>query len=57
MYYIAGPAFILTFALASGEGLVAYAYFTSKGCDPLSSKQITSPNQVSNCQKYLNNLN
>ncbi|XP_021348272.1 sodium-dependent multivitamin transporter-like isoform X1 [Mizuhopecten yessoensis] len=46
VYLLSGPAFLLTMSLACGEGLVAYAYFTSKGCDPLESKQVPNPNQL-----------
>ncbi|XP_021372070.1 sodium-dependent multivitamin transporter-like isoform X2 [Mizuhopecten yessoensis] len=42
----AGPAFTFTMSLAAFEGIIAYAYFHSKGCDPLASKQITNSNQV-----------
>lgn len=44
--YLAGPAFFVTLTLATLEGAVAYAYFTSLGCDPLKSKKISNPNQV-----------
>ncbi|XP_033759517.1 sodium-coupled monocarboxylate transporter 2-like [Pecten maximus] len=43
---LAGPAFLFTMSLAAFEGIIAFAYFYSKGCDPLASKQITNPNQV-----------
>ncbi|XP_060065847.1 sodium-dependent multivitamin transporter-like [Ylistrum balloti] len=46
VYLLSGPAFLLTMSLACGEGLVAYAYFTSKGCDPLKSKIVPNPNQL-----------
>ncbi|XP_033742478.1 sodium-dependent multivitamin transporter-like [Pecten maximus] len=46
VYLLSGPAFLLTMSLACGEGLVAYAYFTSKGCDPLESKIVPNPNQL-----------
>ncbi|XP_021372063.1 sodium-coupled monocarboxylate transporter 1-like [Mizuhopecten yessoensis] len=42
----AGPAFLFTMSLAAFEGIIAYAYFYTKGCDPLASKQITNANQV-----------
>ncbi|XP_069104335.1 sodium-dependent multivitamin transporter-like isoform X2 [Argopecten irradians] len=42
----AGPAFLFTMSLAAFEGMIAYAYFYAKGCDPLASKQISNPNQV-----------
>lgn len=46
MLYIAGPAFLITLSLACSEGLVAYAYFYSKGCDPIASKLIKKRDQV-----------
>uniref|UniRef100_K1RV70 Sodium-dependent multivitamin transporter n=1 Tax=Magallana gigas TaxID=29159 RepID=K1RV70_MAGGI len=45
--YLAGPAFFITLTLATLEGAVAYGYFTTLGCDPLKSKQISNPNQHS----------
>ena len=44
--FLTGPAFFVTLSLATLEGLVAYAYFTTTGCDPLASKKIKNPNQV-----------
>nr|XP_022343638.1 sodium-coupled monocarboxylate transporter 1-like isoform X1 [Crassostrea virginica] len=44
--YLAGPAFFVTLTLATLEGAVAYGFFSSLGCDPLKSKQISNPNQV-----------
>eukprot|EP00105_Crassostrea_gigas_P033865 XP_019918013.1 PREDICTED: sodium-coupled monocarboxylate transporter 1-like [Crassostrea gigas] len=44
--YLAGPAFFITLTLATLEGAVAYGYFTTLGCDPLKSKQISNPNQI-----------
>ncbi|XP_069129713.1 sodium-dependent multivitamin transporter-like [Argopecten irradians] len=46
VYLLSGPAFLVTMSLACGEGLVAYAYFTAKGCDPLVSKTAPNPNQL-----------
>ncbi|KAL5004656.1 hypothetical protein ScPMuIL_018112, partial [Solemya velum] len=43
---IVGPAFFITLSLTSIEGLVAYAYYHTIGCDPLASKQIKNPNQI-----------
>ncbi|KAK6195839.1 hypothetical protein SNE40_001184 [Patella caerulea] len=43
---VAGPLFFVTMSLATLEGLIAYAYYRKKGCDPLASGQITNPNQV-----------
>lgn len=43
---IVGPAFFITLTLTSIEGLVAYAYYYTIGCDPLASQQIKNPNQV-----------
>lgn len=40
------PGFVILQILVMLEGLVAYAYFTAKGCDPLASGQISNPNQI-----------
>ncbi|KAH3751715.1 hypothetical protein DPMN_186284 [Dreissena polymorpha] len=40
------PAFVILHILIMFEGLVAYAYFSQKGCDPIASKQISNPNQI-----------
>ncbi|XP_052104371.1 sodium-coupled monocarboxylate transporter 1-like [Mytilus californianus] len=40
------PAFLITIAMASFEGIVAYSYYHTLGCDPIKSKQITNPNQI-----------
>ncbi|XP_060068780.1 sodium-coupled monocarboxylate transporter 1-like [Ylistrum balloti] len=42
----AGPAFLFTMSLAAFEGIIAYAYYYTKGCDPLKSGQISNPNQI-----------
>ncbi|XP_067670312.1 sodium-coupled monocarboxylate transporter 1-like [Haliotis asinina] len=44
--FITGPAFFITLTLATLEGLVAFAYYYHRGCDPLKSNQITNPNQI-----------
>jgi sodium-dependent multivitamin transporter 6/sodium-coupled monocarboxylate transporter 8/12 len=44
--YFTGPAFFITLSLATLEGVVAYAYYTTIGCDPVTSGQIKNPNQV-----------
>nr|KAG5692605.1 hypothetical protein BaRGS_030033 [Batillaria attramentaria] len=44
---IVAPAFFLSLSLALYEGTVAYAFYETRGCDPLASKIITNPNQVS----------
>ncbi|XP_060065928.1 sodium-coupled monocarboxylate transporter 2-like [Ylistrum balloti] len=46
VYLVTGPAFLLTVCFAGSSGLVAYAYFTAKGCDPFTSKQVSNPNQL-----------
>ncbi|XP_069128957.1 sodium-coupled monocarboxylate transporter 2-like [Argopecten irradians] len=46
VYLITGPLYLVSVSLACGEGLVAYAYFTAKGCDPFVSKLVTNPNQL-----------
>ena len=44
--YIALPGFLIIELLLMIEGLVAFAYFSHKGCDPLASKKISNPNQI-----------
>ncbi|XP_069103671.1 sodium-dependent multivitamin transporter-like [Argopecten irradians] len=46
IFLFSGPAFFLTFSIATFEGLVAVAYFYTIGCDPLASGQIKNPNQI-----------
>lgn len=46
MMYISAAAYLTTMALASIQGIIAFAYYDGKGCDPLVSKQISNPNQV-----------
>ncbi len=41
-----GPFFALFTALAIGAGMVAFAYYTLRGCDPAASGAITNNNQV-----------
>ncbi|KAL3847667.1 hypothetical protein ACJMK2_018567 [Sinanodonta woodiana] len=40
------PAFFLSLTLAGIQGIIAYAYYDTLGCDPLASKQIQNPNQI-----------
>ncbi|XP_060082496.1 sodium-coupled monocarboxylate transporter 1-like [Ylistrum balloti] len=46
MLLITTPSFSITLTCAAIEGIVVYAYYHSKGCDPLRSKQLTNPNQL-----------
>lgn len=46
MLFVSGPAFLFTLSLACAEGLVAYAYFTTQGCDPIASGDIKKADQV-----------
>ncbi|XP_056006711.1 sodium/iodide cotransporter-like [Ostrea edulis] len=43
---IAAPVFCITLSLPLFEGFVAYAYYYTKRCDPLTSGQIKNPNQI-----------
>lgn len=43
--YVA-PGFLITGFLAIIEGIIAYGYYDTVGCDPLASKQIANPNQI-----------
>ena len=47
------PAFFISLTLASIEGVIAYAYYDSIGCDPLASGQIKNPNQVVKLVLYI----
>ena len=44
--YIALPGFLIIELLLMIEGLVAFAYFSHKGCDPLAEEEISNPNQL-----------
>ncbi|CAC5362972.1 SLC5A6 [Mytilus coruscus] len=44
--FFTAPAFFITLSMATLEGVVAYAYYTSIRCDPLTSKRIQNPNQI-----------
>ena len=41
-----GPFFALFTALAIGAGMVAFAYYTQRGCDPAKAGYISNNNQV-----------
>lgn len=43
---LAGPLYALTTGLAIFQGLLAFAYFKTKRCDPLEAGIISNPNQV-----------
>ncbi|XP_067679757.1 sodium-coupled monocarboxylate transporter 1-like [Haliotis asinina] len=40
------PGFTIVISMALAEGIVAFGYFFHKGCDPVASKQVGSPNQI-----------
>ena len=44
--YISVLLMFFVYILASAVGLVVYAYYRQKGCDPIRADYITSPNQV-----------
>ncbi|XP_076435873.1 sodium-dependent multivitamin transporter-like [Babylonia areolata] len=46
MMVMMAPCFFASLSMACYEGIVAFAYHQSRGCDPLASKEITDPNQV-----------
>ncbi|XP_061171867.1 sodium-coupled monocarboxylate transporter 1-like [Saccostrea echinata] len=46
IFLITGPLFCITLSLPLFEGLVAYAYYYKKRCDPLTSGRIKNPNQI-----------
>ncbi|CAI9715808.1 sodium-dependent multivitamin transporter-like isoform X2 [Octopus vulgaris] len=43
---LAGPFYALTTGLAIFQGLLAFAYFKTKRCDPLEAGIISNPNQI-----------
>lgn len=53
---ITAPAFLVTLCLACVEGIVAYTYFDTTGCDPLDSGKIWDPNQVHQFQHKHTNI-
>jgi len=44
--YISVLLMFFVYILASAVGLVVYAYYQQKGCDPIRADYISSPNQV-----------
>lgn len=44
--YISAFLMMFVYVLATGVGLVIYAYYHQAGCDPLRAGHITSQNQV-----------
>ncbi|CAL1531976.1 unnamed protein product [Lymnaea stagnalis] len=46
MLLIVAPCYFISLVLALYEGIVAYAFYETKKCDPFASKQLTDPNQV-----------
>ena len=46
MLYIAGATFAVSLLLALFEGVVVYAYFFNKGCDPIAAQILKNLNQV-----------
>ena len=47
MFVLVAPFFALSLTMSMYEGVVAYSYYTKKGCDPLESGLISNPNQAS----------
>ena len=43
---ITAPCFPLALIVSAYEGIVAYAYYFHKECDPLESGELTNPNQI-----------
>ncbi|XP_069103853.1 sodium-dependent multivitamin transporter-like [Argopecten irradians] len=46
MYLFTAFAFLITNLIAALEGVVMFAYYESKGCDPLEAKEVDNPNQL-----------
>ena len=50
---LVAPAFLITMTMATYEGIVAYTYYETRGCDPIKNKEITNSNQVSESKVYV----
>ncbi|KAK3776312.1 hypothetical protein RRG08_039898 [Elysia crispata] len=46
MIRFTAPVFFITVTIATYEGIIAFSYFQTKGCDPIRSGQISEPNQL-----------
>ncbi|XP_069105008.1 sodium/iodide cotransporter-like [Argopecten irradians] len=46
MYLFTAFAFLITNLIAALEGVVMFAYYEAKGCDPLEAKEVDNPNQL-----------
>lgn len=46
LLYFAAPIYCIVWVMTMFEGVTVFAYFHSKGCDPLASGQIKNPNQI-----------
>ncbi|KAL4234770.1 hypothetical protein ACF0H5_006412 [Mactra antiquata] len=46
LFYVAAPIFALTWILVLFQGLTIFSYYSSIGCDPLASGQVTNLNQI-----------
>lgn len=46
MLLFTSPIFLITVTISTYEGIVAYSYFDTKGCDPFAGGIITNPNQI-----------
>ncbi|XP_060084194.1 sodium/iodide cotransporter-like [Ylistrum balloti] len=46
MYLYTAFAFLITNLISAAEGVVLFAYYNAKGCDPLESKEVDNPNQL-----------
>ncbi|XP_060084196.1 sodium-coupled monocarboxylate transporter 1-like [Ylistrum balloti] len=46
MYLFTAFAFLITNLIAALEGVVLFAYYNAKGCDPLEAKEVDNPNQL-----------
>ncbi|KAK3777209.1 hypothetical protein RRG08_047829 [Elysia crispata] len=46
MLMFMAPAYMVAVIFFAYQGIVAFSYYQTKGCDPLASRQITNPNQL-----------
>ncbi|KAK3777208.1 hypothetical protein RRG08_047828 [Elysia crispata] len=46
MLFFTSPTYMIAAIFVSYEGILAFSYYQTKGCDPLASRQITNPNQL-----------
>ena len=46
IFYIAAPIYSVVWVIVMFQGIIIYAYFFAKGCDPLAAKKVDNLNQI-----------